>query len=196
MLTAKNVNLDSIRKLKYTWEIRIRKKIWLYRFQKAKPDFQGRQEALTEKRCLENAAIEPAAGFHNLGLSPASLAALEHVNYQTPSPIQAAFIPKAVGGGDCIGQARTGTGKTAAFVLPILERIVPDQPIVQAIVLTPTRELSEQVAVECRRHHTVRQLAARGIGRQRFRGGLVFGWRATDPGGPGTGPCRCSWPRS
>ncbi len=100
---------------------------------------------------MENAVIEPAAGFHNLGLSPASLAALEHVNYQTPSPIQAAFIPKAVAGGDCIGQARTGTGKTAAFVLPILERIDPDKPIVQAIVLTPTRELSEQVAVECRR---------------------------------------------
>jgi ATP-dependent RNA helicase DeaD len=100
---------------------------------------------------LENAVIEPAAGFHNLGLSPASLAALNHVNYQTPSPIQAAFIPKAVSGGDCIGQARTGTGKTAAFVLPILERIDPDKPIVQAIVLTPTRELSEQVAVECRR---------------------------------------------
>jgi ATP-dependent RNA helicase DeaD len=100
---------------------------------------------------LENAVIEPAAGFHNLGLSPASLAALNHVNYQTPSPIQAAFIPKAVSGGDCIGQARTGTGKTAAFVLPILERIDPEKPIVQAIVLTPTRELSEQVAVECRR---------------------------------------------
>jgi ATP-dependent RNA helicase DeaD len=108
-------------------------------------------EVLTENRCLENAAIEPAAGFHNLGLSPASLAALNHVNYQTPSPIQAAFIPKAVSGGDCIGQARTGTGKTAAFVLPILERIDPEKPIVQAIVLTPTRELSEQVAVECRR---------------------------------------------
>jgi ATP-dependent RNA helicase DeaD len=100
---------------------------------------------------LENAVIEPAAGFQNLGLSPSSLAAIAHVNYETPSPIQAAFIPKAVSGADCIGQARTGTGKTAAFVLPILERIDPNSPLVQAIVLTPTRELSEQVAVECRR---------------------------------------------
>lgn len=100
---------------------------------------------------MENACVEPLLGFQNLGLSPASLAALEHVNYQTPSPIQAAFIPKAVSGVDCIGQARTGTGKTAAFVLPILERIDPDRPVVQAIVLTPTRELSEQVATECRR---------------------------------------------
>ncbi len=100
---------------------------------------------------MENAVAEPAAGFENLGLSPASLAALAHVNYQTPSPIQAAFIPKAVSGADCIGQARTGTGKTAAFALTILERIDAGQPIVQAIVLTPTRELSEQVAAECRR---------------------------------------------
>ena len=104
-----------------------------------------------ETRCLENVANEPAAGFQNLGLSPASLAAIKHVNYETPSPIQAAFIPKAVSGLDCIGQARTGTGKTAAFVLPILERIDPSRPIVQAIILTPTRELSEQVAIECRR---------------------------------------------
>ncbi len=100
---------------------------------------------------MENVSVEPAAGFQNLGLSPASLAAVAHVNYETPSPIQAAFIPKAVSGADCIGQARTGTGKTAAFVLPILERIDPHSPLVQAIVLTPTRELSEQVAVECRR---------------------------------------------
>jgi ATP-dependent RNA helicase DeaD len=100
---------------------------------------------------LENAAIEPAAGFQKMGLSPSSLAAIAHVNYEIPSPIQAAFIPKAISGADCIGQARTGTGKTAAFVLPILERIDPDSSHVQAIVLTPTRELSEQVAVECRR---------------------------------------------
>src|SRR5262249_59482517 len=93
----------------------------------------------------------PGSGFQNLGLSPSSVAATANVNYQVPSPIQAAFIPKAISGADCIGQARTGTGKTAAFVLPILERIDPDSPQVQAIVLTPTRELSEQVAVECRR---------------------------------------------
>ena len=100
---------------------------------------------------MENASDGPAAGFNNLGLSPESLAAIEHVKYLAPSPIQAAFIPIAVTGRDCIGQARTGTGKTAAFSLPILERIDASKGYVQAIVLTPTRELSEQVANECKR---------------------------------------------
>jgi ATP-dependent RNA helicase DeaD len=104
-----------------------------------------------ENRFLHHAEQEPQSGFKDLGLSPASLAAIEHVKYETPSPIQTAFIPKAVTGIDCIGQARTGTGKTCAFVLPILERIDADIPQVQALVLTPTRELSEQVANECRR---------------------------------------------
>jgi ATP-dependent RNA helicase DeaD len=73
------------------------------------------------------------------------------VGYETPSPIQAEFIPVALTGRDCIGQARTGTGKTAAFVLPILERIDLEAPAAQALVLAPTRELSEQVANEARR---------------------------------------------
>lgn len=100
---------------------------------------------------MNNVSVEPALGFEDLGLSQESLAAIKAVNYVTPSPIQAAFIPKAVTGGDCTGQARTGTGKTAAFVLPILERIVADDLRTQALVLTPTRELSEQVAEEARR---------------------------------------------
>src|SRR5580704_17296490 len=106
---------------------------------------------LTGESCLENVSVEPAAGFQNLGLSPASLAAVAHVNYQTPSPIQAAFIPIALKGDDCIGQARTGTGKTAAFVMPILERLDPNESRTQALVLCPTRELGEQVANECHR---------------------------------------------
>lgn len=91
---------------------------------------------------------EPTIGFQGLGLSSTSLEAVASVNYQVPSPIQAAFIPRAVTGADVIGQARTGTGKTAAFVLPILERIDPDSPLVQAIAMVPTRELGEQVATE------------------------------------------------
>jgi ATP-dependent RNA helicase DeaD len=79
------------------------------------------------------------------------------VGYETPSPIQAEFVPVALDGRDCIGQARTGTGKTAAFVLPILERIdLDDHSAPQALVLAPTRELSEQVAGEARKlsvHH-------------------------------------------
>jgi ATP-dependent RNA helicase DeaD len=73
------------------------------------------------------------------------------VKYLSPSPIQAAFIPVAIQGGDCTGQARTGTGKTAAFVIPILERIDLNSLETQALVLTPTRELSEQVSEEVKR---------------------------------------------
>ncbi|MEX0700941.1 MAG: DEAD/DEAH box helicase [Planctomycetales bacterium] len=82
--------------------------------------------------------------------------AVRSVGYETPSPIQAAFIPVAVKGGDVIGQARTGTGKTAAFVLPVLERIDFASARPQAIVLVPTRELCEQVGQECRRLSTDR----------------------------------------
>ena len=86
-------------------------------------------------------------GFADLGLRESTLKTLREIEYVTPSPIQAAFIPLAVKGGDCTGQARTGTGKTAAFVLPIIERIDLDNRVSQALVLAPTRELSEQVAI-------------------------------------------------
>lgn len=89
--------------------------------------------------------------FADLGLSAKTLKTLEKIEYETPSPIQAAFLPVAMKGTDCIGQARTGTGKTAAFCLPIIERIDPEKTGIQALVLCPTRELSEQVAVEFKR---------------------------------------------
>lgn len=89
--------------------------------------------------------------FADLGLHPETLKTLEQIGYAAPSPIQAAFIPIALQGIDCTGQARTGTGKTAAFVLPVLERIDLDRRRVQALVLCPTRELSEQVATEARK---------------------------------------------
>jgi ATP-dependent RNA helicase DeaD len=73
------------------------------------------------------------------------------MGFARPTPIQVAFIPKALSGRDCIGQARTGTGKTAAFVIPILEQIDHNSEDLQAIVLAPTRELSEQVAGEATR---------------------------------------------
>ena len=90
-------------------------------------------------------------GFEDLGLSAESLATIKKIGFETPSPIQAAFLPVAMTGVDCIGQARTGTGKTAAFSLPVLERLDKDDRKTQALILTPTRELSEQVAVECKR---------------------------------------------
>jgi ATP-dependent RNA helicase DeaD len=86
--------------------------------------------------------------FDELGLSPDTLAGLKKAGFVNPSAIQAELIPRAIAGIDCIGQAQTGTGKTASFVLPILERIDLDSPKTQALVLAPTRELSQQVAAE------------------------------------------------
>ncbi len=89
--------------------------------------------------------------FEDLGLSQDSLFSIKRAGFTEPSPIQSAFIPVALTGRDCIGQARTGTGKTAAFVLPILDLIDLEDPRTQALVLTPTRELSQQVANEAER---------------------------------------------
>ena len=86
-----------------------------------------------------------AATFADLGLSPTTLQALRDVGYSSPSPIQEQAIPALLQGRDVIGQAQTGTGKTAAFGLPILEYIDPSEDSVQALVLTPTRELCIQV---------------------------------------------------
>lgn len=89
--------------------------------------------------------------FKDLGLNPDTLKAVSSAGYETPSPIQAELIPIALTGKDCIGQARTGTGKTAAFMLPSMERIDTRRPGVQVLVLAPTRELSEQVVIESRK---------------------------------------------
>lgn len=93
-----------------------------------------------------------AAGFSALALSPEVLRALTDVGYESPSPIQAATIPSLLEGRDVLGQAQTGTGKTAAFALPILSRIEmrPGKP--QALVLAPTRELAIQVAEAFQRY--------------------------------------------
>ena len=83
--------------------------------------------------------------FKDLGLSEPLLDALHDVGYDKPSPIQEQAIPELLQGRDVIGQAQTGTGKTAAFGLPMLQFVDPDDPDVQALVLTPTRELCIQV---------------------------------------------------
>ncbi|HKV09923.1 MAG TPA: DEAD/DEAH box helicase [Thermoanaerobaculia bacterium] len=84
--------------------------------------------------------------FESLGLSEPILKAVADVGYEAPTPIQAKTIPPMMAGRDLIGQAQTGTGKTAAFAIPILEKIDPSSPEVQALVLAPTRELAIQVA--------------------------------------------------
>jgi ATP-dependent RNA helicase DeaD len=83
--------------------------------------------------------------FAELGLSESTLQALRDVGYESPSPIQEQAIPALLEGRDVIGQAQTGTGKTAAFGLPIMEYVDPSEQTVQALVLTPTRELCIQV---------------------------------------------------
>ncbi len=83
--------------------------------------------------------------FKDLGLSPAIQQTLDELGYVDPTPIQEEAIPELLAGHDVIGQAQTGTGKTAAFGLPLLQYLDPSDPEVQAVVLTPTRELCIQV---------------------------------------------------
>ena len=87
--------------------------------------------------------------FKDLNLPESILQALEKVGYEKPSPIQAQSIPLLLDGHDLLGQAQTGTGKTAAFALPMLARIDADAKYPQLLVLAPTRELAIQVAEAC-----------------------------------------------
>ena len=87
-----------------------------------------------------------AVAFADLGLSEPVLKAVKDVGYETPSAIQAATIPPLLAGRDVVGLAQTGTGKTAAFALPILSRLDVTQKLPQALVLSPTRELALQVS--------------------------------------------------
>jgi ATP-dependent RNA helicase DeaD len=84
--------------------------------------------------------------FADLQIHPAVLQAVADVGYETPSAIQAATIPALLAGSDVVGLAQTGTGKTAAFAIPILSKIDPTSRVTQALVLAPTRELALQVA--------------------------------------------------
>jgi ATP-dependent RNA helicase DeaD len=83
--------------------------------------------------------------FRDLGLSEPALDALAHLGYERPTPIQEQAIPPLLEGRDVIGQAQTGTGKTAAFGLPMVDYVDPEAVEIQALVLTPTRELCIQV---------------------------------------------------
>ena len=84
--------------------------------------------------------------FAELGLSESLLKTLSEIGYETPSPIQAQCIPVLLDGHDILGMAQTGTGKTAAFALPLMETIDIKVAKPQALILTPTRELAIQVA--------------------------------------------------
>ncbi|KPV51647.1 RNA helicase [Kouleothrix aurantiaca] len=90
--------------------------------------------------------VPPSTSFAELGLSEPTLRAIGELGYEEPTPIQARTIVKLLAGNDVIAQAQTGTGKTAAFALPIIEKLDPDLRAPQALVMTPTRELAVQVA--------------------------------------------------
>lgn len=93
-----------------------------------------------------SAAAGAALTFRDLGLVEAVLTALTDLGYEAPTPIQAATIPPLLAGKDVLGQAQTGTGKTAAFALPVLAKIAVSRAQPQALILVPTRELAIQVA--------------------------------------------------
>ena len=95
--------------------------------------------------------------FNQFNLDARLNAGISHAGFQTPTPIQVSAIPLALAGHDLIGTAQTGTGKTAAFVLPILHKLLTGQKRrTRALIVTPTRELAEQI------HQTIRGLS-RGI---------------------------------
>ena len=114
----------------------------------------------------QDSASRPATpGFAELGLNPEMLATLAAVGYLVPSPVQAEAIPALLAGSDVVTQAQTGTGKTAAFAIPLIERLERPRSGPQAVVLAPTRELAMQVAAEVQRlgrHADVRVLAIYG----------------------------------
>ncbi|WP_292908898.1 DEAD/DEAH box helicase [Microbacterium sp.] len=99
---------------------------------------------MTEEDVVPTDAPE-TPGFEELGITGPVLKAIKDLGYETPSPIQAATIPTLLAGRDVVGMAQTGTGKTAAFALPVLERLDIAQKTPQALVLAPTRELALQV---------------------------------------------------
>ena len=123
----------------------------------------------------ENQAI---GSFAALDLHPSVLAAITAVGYEEPSPIQQQSIPIIMAGHDMIGQAQTGTGKTAAFALPILSRIDPARREPQVLVLAPTRELALQVATSFESFS--KQLT--GVSVVAIYGGALHGAAVQSPG--------------
>ena len=113
--------------------------------------------------------------FSELGLAPGLLAALRAEGYEVPTPIQAKAIPSVLAGRDLLGVAQTGTGKTAAFALPILHRLAkeprhPGRRSCRALILSPTRELAQQIAARLRVYG-----ARQGVSVAVFVGGVKYG---------------------
>jgi ATP-dependent RNA helicase DeaD len=118
---------------------------------------------------------DSATTFADMSLSEPVARALDEMGYVTPTEIQAKSIPLLLEGHDLIGQAQTGTGKTAAFGIPLVEKIDPDDGVVQAIVLAPTRELAMQITQELRKIG-----AGRGVRVAPIYGGASMGGQLRD----------------
>jgi ATP-dependent RNA helicase DeaD len=117
--------------------------------QDAQPDQPRAEAPAASGNSSEHVTLEPAA-FAALGVRPSILRGLAEAQFEKPSEIQSLLIPRALAGVDLLGQARTGTGKTAAFGIPILQRVSRGLAT-QAIILVPTRELCVQVDTELKR---------------------------------------------
>jgi superfamily II DNA/RNA helicase len=108
----------------------------------------------------EEVPYVPTHTFHDFGLNDRTVATLDHLGFTQPSPIQDQCIPEALAGHDVIGLANTGTGKTAAFLLPIIEKLNANPTLVSALILAPTRELAQQIDSEFRRFSAGQRLFA------------------------------------
>lgn len=120
----------------------------------------------------------PQSGFDSLGISDRTLGALREMGYLLPTEVQRETIPRGVTGHDLVVMSRTGTGKTAAFGIVIAEKLDPQRPQVQALVLTPTRELASQVTDELERIGRGRELRSRAVYGGESIGGQIDAIRA------------------
>ncbi len=136
----------------------------------SKPEHQPESlNAINDAAALQDEPL--ARTFAELNLSAPVLETLARAQFIAPTPIQAQFIPKALSGRDVMGQAKTGTGKTAAFLVPIFERIKPGEGFCQALILAPTRELALQI------HGEIKHLGG-GLG---FSSVTLYGGASYEP---------------
>lgn len=126
-----------------------------YKRLKKKDEHAGIAEIICVSR-VKASTIRGMTQFNTLPLDPAVLQALEQMGYHSMTPIQEMAIPKLLTGQDFVGQAPTGTGKTAAFGIPLISRMSPGSGKVDALILAPTRELAQQIAEELNRIGSVK----------------------------------------
>lgn len=124
-----------------------------------KPRYNNKKASTIHPTKFINKAITPEAdipyapthSFHDFGLNQRTVATLDYLGFTTPSEIQDKSIPESLQGRDVIGLANTGTGKTAAFLLPIIDKLAANRQLVSVLILAPTRELAQQIDEEFRR---------------------------------------------